>query len=62
MRDYDRARGERLRLIREAIELECKLDSLHSESDFDSQYAEELNNRIMELSVQIDRLRREETR
>ena len=53
------ARDERLRLTREAIRLERQLDSMYeSESDFDFQRAEELNNRIMELSDQAAELRR----
>jgi hypothetical protein len=53
------ARDERLRLTREAITLERQLDSMYeSESDFDFKRAEELNNRIIELSVQADELRR----
>jgi hypothetical protein len=53
------ARGERLRLTREAITLERQLDSMYeNESDFDFQRAEELNDRIIELSVQADELRR----
>ena len=53
------ARDERLRLTREAITLERQLDSMYeSESDFDFQRAEELNDRIIELSVQADELRR----
>ena len=52
-------RAERLRLIREAIKLERRLDSMcESESDFDFQRAEELNDRIVELSVHADELRR----
>ena len=51
-------RAERLRLIREAIKLERQLDSMYeSESDFDFQRAEELNDRVIELSVQADELR-----
>jgi hypothetical protein len=53
------ARDERLRLTREAITLERQLDSMYeSESDFDFRRAEELNDRIIELSVQADELRR----
>ena len=53
------ARDERLRLTREAITLERQLDSMYeSESDFDFQRAEELNDRIIEVSVQADELRR----
>ena len=52
-------RSERLRLTREAITLERQLDSMYeSESDFDFRRAEELNDRIIELSVQVDELRR----
>lgn len=52
-------RNERLRLTREAMTLERQLDSMYeSESDFDFRRAEELNNRIIELSVQADKLRR----
>ncbi len=52
-------RDERLRLTREAITLERQLDRMYeSESDFDFRRAEELNNRIIELSVQADELRR----
>ena len=53
------ARDERLRLTREAIKLERQLDSMYeSESDFDFERAEEINDRIIELSVQADELRR----
>jgi hypothetical protein len=53
------SRDERLRLTREAIMLERQLDSMYeSESDFDFQRAEELNARVIELSVQADELRR----
>jgi len=53
------ARDERLRLTREAIALERQLDSMYeSEADFDFRRAEELNDRIIELSVQADELRR----
>jgi hypothetical protein len=52
-------RNERVRLTREAIRLERQLDSMYeSESDFDFRRAEELNDRIIELSVQADELRR----
>ena len=52
-------RAERLRLIREAIKLERQLDSMcESESDFDFGRAEELNDRIIELSVHADEPRR----
>jgi hypothetical protein len=53
------ARDERLRLTREAITLERQLDRMYeSESDFDFEGAEELNDRIIELSVQAEELRR----
>jgi hypothetical protein len=52
------ARDERLRLTREAITVEHELDSMYeSESDFDFDPVEELNDRIIELSVQADELR-----
>jgi hypothetical protein len=53
------SRDERLRLTREAIMLERQLDGMYeSESDFDFRRAEELNDRIIELSVRADELRR----
>jgi hypothetical protein len=53
------ARDERLRLTREAIALERQLDNMYeNEFDFDFRRAEELNDRIIELSVQADELRR----
>jgi hypothetical protein len=53
------ARDERVRLTRQAIALERQLDSVYPrEPDFDFQRAEELNDRIIELSVQADELRR----
>jgi hypothetical protein len=52
-------RAERLRLTREALRLEGQLDRMYeSESDFDFRRAEELNDRIIELSVHADELRR----
>ena len=53
------ARDERLRLTQQAIALERQLDGMYeSEADFDFGRAEELNDRIIELSVQADELRR----